>query len=378
MALAAGLAAQPAAAEEFNTVTYQDVAAKARKLDGAPVAISTNYFLAWTGAWDSVVLREKEIWKKWLPEGSTVEWKRNLVGPPVITELLAGKQHLGYIGDNPAVVSTTKREIAEIDLVALNETSPGRMCGLIVVGKDAPAFADYKEALKWLNGKTVAAPKGSCAERLGQIVFKQSGTSVKWQQLAPEVTVTSLQAGKIDAAVIFEPYASKAVFDGIGRIAVSPGAFGESDANGVVMRRDFIEKNRAAAVAWLKANVEALLFIRDNPIETVEILKKELPEYTRENLWFSAYGALPPETGASPVVLKGSLALTGEGRDLIKRVHAYLYDAKIVQAAELAPNAVRDDLVSQAFSELGLDPSKALFELKGSHANPFKGDERVK
>jgi NitT/TauT family transport system substrate-binding protein len=363
---------------QTNVVRYDDIAAKAKQADGPAVAIATNYFLAWTGAWDSVVLREREIWKKWLPAGSTVEWKRNLIGPPVITELLAGKQQLGYIGDNPSILSVTKRDIAELDLVAINTTSPTRMCGHVIVRKDAPMFAGYKDALQWLQHKALAAPKGSCADRLGQIVVKQAGIAVNWQQLAPEVTITSLEAGKIDAAVMFEPYASKALFDGVGRFVVSPAIYGETDANGIVVRRDFIDKNRAAVVAWLKADIEALLFLRDNPVETVHILKKQLPEYTRENLWFAVYGSLPPQTGApSGTVLEGAFVYTPEVRGLIERVGAFLFESKVTQSATLPPGAVRDDLVNQAFRELGLDPSKALFQLPGASKNPFKGDALV-
>jgi NitT/TauT family transport system substrate-binding protein len=360
-------------------VRHDDIAAKAKQTQGPAVAIATNYFLAWTGAWDSVILREREIWKKWLPAGSTVEWKRNLIGPPVITELLAGKQQLGYIGDNPSILSVTKRDIAELDLVAINTTSPARMCGNIIVRKDAPAFAGYKDAFAWLKGKTLAAPKGSCADRLGQIVVKQAGITVNWQQLAPEVTITSLEAGKIDAAVMFEPYASKALFDGVGRFAVSPAIYGETDANGIIVRRDFIDRNRAAVVAWLKADIEALLFLRDNPVETVHMLKKQLPEYTRENLWFAVYGSLPPETGApSGTVLEGAFVYTPAVRELIDRVGAFLFESKITQSATLPPGSVREDLVTQAFQELGLDPTKALFTLPGASKNPFKSDDVVK
>jgi NitT/TauT family transport system substrate-binding protein len=223
------------ASAQTNTVRYDEIAGKAKQAPGPAVAISTNYFLAWTGAWDSVILREREIWKKWLPAGSSIEWKRNLIGPPVISELLAGKQQIGYIGDNPSILAITKRDIAELDLVAINATSPTRMCGNIIVRKDAPTFAGYKDALQWLAGKTLAAPKGSCADRLGQIVVKQAGITVNWQQLPPEVTITSLEARKIDAAVMFEPYASKALFDGVGRFAVSPAIYGETDANGIVV-----------------------------------------------------------------------------------------------------------------------------------------------
>ncbi len=365
----------------FNdTATSKTIAAKAVRAQGPAVEISTNYWLAWTGAWDTVIIKETRLWEKWLPAGSTVQWKRNLQGPPVITDLLADKQQIGYIGDNPAIVATTRREIAEVNIVAVNETSPGRMCGLLIVRKDAPAFANHRDAVKWLNGKVVGVPKGSCADRLGQVMLKKEGVNVTWQQMQPEVIVTSLQASKIDAAVLYEPHASKAVFDGFGRFAASPAAYGEVDADAVVMRKDWVEKNRPVAVAWLKANIEALYFMRDNPIQTIDLVKKELPDYTRENLWFALYGKLPPETGSDNVAFRGTMAITPEVQALLARGYAFLRDIKVAQEPTLHPNAVRSDLVKQAFEELGLDPAKALFEVAAAPPgqNPFKGDQLIK
>ena len=363
------------AAMASSTVTYDSVAKLAKPVAGEPVEIKTNYFLAWTGAWDSVILREKELWKQWLPEGSTVEWKRNLVGPPVVTELLAGKQNIGYLGDNPAVASTTKRQLAEVNLVAINAVSPGRLCGNLMVSAKAPQFANPQETLKWLEGKTVGAPKGSCAERLALEVSKRSGVTFKMRALAPEVVITSLQAGKVDAAMIFEPYASKAVVDGVARFGLSAGHFGEFDANGVVMRRDFIDAHPEAAVAWLKADIQAMLFLRDYPIESIEIIKKELPEYSKENLWFALYGALPAETGAKPEGMSGAFAFTPTVNDLITRIAGFLHDSRLTQQADLPEGAVKPELVERALKELGLDPATALFTFNGSNDNPFKGDE---
>ena len=362
-------------AQADSSVTYDDVAKLAKPVAAAPVEIKTNYFLAWTGAWDSVILREKELWKQWLPEGSTVEWKRNLIGPPVVTELLAGKQNIGYLGDNPAIASSTKRQIAELNVVAINAASPGRLCGNLIVRADAPKFANPEETLKWLEGKSVGAPKGSCAERLTQVVAKQSGVKFKLRALAPEVIITSLQAGKVDAAMIFEPYASKAVFDGAARYGLSAGYFGEQDANGVIMRRDFIDANPEAAVAWLKADIQAMLFLRDYPVESIEIIKKELPEYTKENLWYALYGALPSETGAKEEALRGAFAYTPTVNDLIVRIAGFLHESRVTREAELPEGAIQTKLIEQALTELGLDPSKELFTLTGSTANPFKGDE---
>jgi len=140
-----------AQAADYNTADYASISAQAKQLDSEPVEISSNYWLAWTGAWDTVILKEARLWEKWLPKGSTVNWKRNLQGPPVITDLVAGKQQIGYIGDNPAIVATTKRELAPVSIVAVNEMSHGRMCGGFIVRSDAPEFANYKGAAKWAS-----------------------------------------------------------------------------------------------------------------------------------------------------------------------------------------------------------------------------------
>lgn len=375
--LGAGLVFAPLAGASEAQATYEEIVAKRMQVEGDPIQINSNYWLAWTGAWDTVVMKETRNWEHWLPAGSSVSWKRNLQGPPVITDLLADKQQIGYIGDNPAIVSTTKRDIAPINLVAVNTTSPGRMCGHLVVRADAPDFASYKEAVAWLEGKTLGVPRGSCADRLGQAILKAEGVNVTWQQMQAEVIVTSLQAGKIDAAAVYEPHSSKAVFDGYAKYAISSNPYGELDADAIVMREDFIAEHRDVAKAWLKANIEALFFLRERPKEVIELVKKELPGYTKENLWQAIYGNLPEETGAGDTILTGQMSLTEDVRDMLLRGYSFLRSIDVVVEPEFAPGAIQDDLVTEAFTELGLDPTKPLFVLKESDfgSNPYKGDE---
>lgn len=378
LALLAGGSA--ACSEELNEATYDAIAARAKPIAGPPINITSNYWLAWTGAWDTVILKQTKLWEQWLPKGSTVEWKRNLQGPPVITDLLADKQQIGYIGDSPAILSTTKEEIHPIHIVAVNEMSPSRMCGLFLVRKDAPEFSSAREAIQWLNGKTIGVPKGSCADRIGHVMLAKVGVSATWQQMQAEVIVTSLQAGKIDAAAVYEPHASKAVADGYAKYAASAAGFGENDANIVVMRDDFMQQNRAAAVAWLKANIQALYFLHDRPIDTINFLKKELPQYTREVLWHAIYAQLPANTDPSPLALQSPMVITPDARKLIETGYAFLREIKSVQKPSLPSKAIVSELVTEAFTELGLDPNKGLFEVKAIDPaqNPFKGDELVR
>ena len=81
---------------------------------------------------------------------------------------------------------------------------------------------------------------------------------------------------------------------------------------------------------------------------------------------------------AQPTTGRFAFAYTPAVRGLIGRVGAFLFESKITQSATLPPGSVREDLVTQAFQELGLDPTKALFTLPGASKNPFKGDDVVK
>ncbi len=42
-----------------------------------------------------------------------------------------------------------------------------------------PEIPGSKDALKWLDDKTVAVPKGSCTDRFAQATFKKEGVNPK-------------------------------------------------------------------------------------------------------------------------------------------------------------------------------------------------------
>ena len=97
-----------------------------------------------------------------------------------------------------------------------------------------------------------------------------------------------------------------------------------------------------------------------------------------ENLWFAIYGRPPVETGSATTALRAMMVLTPEVREQLKRGYDFLHEIKVVQEPKLHPEALQDDLVIQAFKELGLDPAKGLFEIAATGQNPFKGDDLVK
>ncbi len=99
---------------------------------GAPLAASAQAVKLTVGyqpydtiSYSAVVIRGLELWKKHLPPGSTVEFESALQGAIIVNAMLADKQQIGYLGDMPAVVSTTKGKQANVKLVASTGSRPG-------------------------------------------------------------------------------------------------------------------------------------------------------------------------------------------------------------------------------------------------------------
>ena len=136
---------------------------------GTPVKVVIGYQPYYTQAWSGVVMRSKKFYEKYLPQGSTVEFQIGLQGAIIVNNMLAGKQHIGYMGDMPSIVSTTKPEVADVRIVGTLGLGWDQ-CNTFLVRNDAPQFKDSEDAIKWLNGKQVAVPKGSCTERFAQAV----------------------------------------------------------------------------------------------------------------------------------------------------------------------------------------------------------------
>src|SRR6202158_5549540 len=124
-------------------------------LAAEPVKLVVGYQPYDTISYSAVVIRALELWKKNLPPGSEVEFQNALQGSVIVNQMLANKQQIGYLGDMPAVVATTKRSVAPINLVANTGMSPGQRCNVIMVRADAPRFSSPEEAVKSLDGNTV-------------------------------------------------------------------------------------------------------------------------------------------------------------------------------------------------------------------------------
>src|SRR4029453_16993071 len=196
----------------------------------------------YTQSWSGVVVRGKRLYEKYLPKGSHVEFQIGLQGAIIVNNMLAGNQHIGYMGDMPSILATTKTEVADVRLGANLGLAYDR-CSAFREGKGAPQLKNDQDAIRWLAGKTVAAPKGSCTDRFAQVTFKRFNIQPKeYLNQDIEVITSNFRAGKLDAAVTWQPTTSRLVDEGLARLIATGKSLQENDGGFLAMRADLIKQ----------------------------------------------------------------------------------------------------------------------------------------
>lgn len=323
---------------------------------GTPIKLVVGYQPYYTQSWSGVVMRGKKFYEKYLPKGSEVEFQIGLQGAIIVNNMLAGKQHIGYKGDMPAIVSTTKQDVADIRLVA-NLGLAFDQCNIFLARNDAPKFNSPIEALRWLDGKIVAVPKGSCTDRFGQAAFtKLKLTPKEYLNQNIEVITSNFRAGKIDAAVIWEPTASRLVQEGLARRIASGATVEENDAGFMTMRYDLIRDRPDVVKAWLNAELDAQLFVADpkNSAEVVKMAAAQTTGFSERVLWYALYGSYDVNAGGHAVRNYMHYTFTPQSRELIGRAATFLHSIKSINVEKLRPEAIEAKWTEDILRERGL------------------------
>jgi len=323
---------------------------------GAPVNLVVGYQPYYTQSWSGVVMRGKKFYEKYLPKGSAVEFQIGLQGAIIVNNMLAGKQNIGYMGDMPSIVSTTKQEVADVRLVA-NLGLAYDQCNIFLARNDAPKFQNATQALQWLDGKTVAVPKGSCTDRYAQATFKKLKINPKeYLNQNIEVITSNFRAGKLDAAVIWEPTASRLVQEGLARRIASGESVQENDGGFLAMRADLIKQRPDVVKAWLQAELDAQLFLADpkNNAEIIRMAKEQTTGFGERVLWYSLYGTYDTNAGGHAVRNYLHYGFTPETRELLNRATTFLHSIKSINVDKMRTEAVESKWTEEILKERGL------------------------
>jgi NitT/TauT family transport system substrate-binding protein len=97
---------------------------------GRPIELTVGYQPYYTESWSALVMRRKQLWKRYLPAGSRVTFRPALKGALIVGQMQADKEDLGYMGDMPAIVGPSERSIRDLRIVATLGRSQGDQCGV--------------------------------------------------------------------------------------------------------------------------------------------------------------------------------------------------------------------------------------------------------
>src|SRR5262245_17337106 len=308
---------------------------------GEPIELVIGYQPYYTESWSGVIMRDKKFYEKYLPKGSTVSFQVGLQGAIIVNGMLAGKVDIGYVGDMPGIVSTSHPEVRDIRIVSVLGVGYDQ-CNAFLVRNDAPEFKSSDEAIKWLNGKTVAVPKGSCTDRFAQAVFKRYNIAPsEYLNQSIEVITSGFRAGKLDAAVMWEPTTSRLVLDKLARKVATGASVNENDGGFMVMPKALIDRRPDVVKGWLEAELDAQLFFADekNAMAVSAMAAEQTTGFPQKTLWYSAYGTYPKSEGGTTTRIMLPYAFTPEAKELIAKAAKFLFEIKSIKA-DIRPDAV--------------------------------------
>jgi NitT/TauT family transport system substrate-binding protein len=322
---------------------------------GDPIDLVIGYQPYYTESWSGVIMRDKKFYEKYLPKGSTATFQVGLQGAIIVNGMLAGKVDIGYVGDMPAIVSTSHADVRDIRIVSVLGVGYDQ-CNAFLVRTDAPEFKSADEAIKWLNGKTVAVPKGSCTDRFAQAVFKRFGiTPSEYLNQSIEVITSGFRANKLDAAVMWEPTTSRLVLEKLARKVATGASVNERDGGFMVMPQALITQRPDIVKAWLQAELDAELYFADakNAMEIAGMASSQTTGFPQKALWESAFGTTPKASGGTDTRITLAYGFTPDATELIQKASKFLVEIKSINA-EIRPDAIMPQFTAEILKVRGL------------------------
>ncbi|HEY9642487.1 MAG TPA: ABC transporter substrate-binding protein [Coleofasciculaceae cyanobacterium] len=199
-------------------------------------------------------------------EGITVEDRYFQVATDANTALLSGKVDLGWTGV-PDLITMTDRE-PSLKLIMLSDYSNGAD-GILARG-----ITDPKE----LRGKQIAW-EGLPLQAVLLKKYLQSGglseKDVKLLNIPAAEAASAFAAQKVDVAVTYEPWLTKASKAGQGQII-----FSSKDTNliadGLAAQAAVLKSRQSDVLAYLRAVDKGVQFAKSNPQEAAALIAQKL------------------------------------------------------------------------------------------------------
>src|SRR3989441_11648527 len=143
------------------------------------------------------------------------------------------------------------------------------------VGGDGILAKNTIKSVADLKGKNVAVNQGSVSEWFLAQVLKDNGmslTDVKEQNMKSGEAGAAFVASKVDVAVTWEPWLSKAKTRTDGHILVSSKQYPDLIMDSFAFRKDFVQKYPDTVKDFMKAYYDAFNWMQQNQTEALKVI----------------------------------------------------------------------------------------------------------
>jgi NitT/TauT family transport system substrate-binding protein len=252
---------------------------------GAPVAVRLGYFPNITHAPALVGVQKGYFKDKLTSLGDTLETKTYNAGSDALNAMLADAVDITYIGPNPSINGYQKSNGDAVRIVA-GSTSGGAE---FVVKPDINSAADLK-------GKTVASPQlGNTQDVALRTWLKSQGLSTDTSgggdvSIKPQDngdTLNAFKAGDIAGAWVPEPWGTRLVQEGGGKVLVDEKTLwpdGKFVTTNILVAKKFLDAHPDAVKAVLDAHLQSLDYIKSNPDDSQKLANAEIKNVTQKSL----------------------------------------------------------------------------------------------
>jgi NitT/TauT family transport system substrate-binding protein len=207
-------------------------------------------------------------------------------GPAEIEALFAGDIDIGYVGPSPAVNGFVQSHGQALRIIAGAASG-----GASLIVRPAANIHSAKD----LSGKKIADPQlGGTQDVSLRYYLKQNGLTPQDKggtvQIVPtdnSTTLTLFKEGKIDAAWVPEPYATRLLVEDGGARLIDERTLwpnGKFITTEVVVRTAFLNQHPDIVNKFLQAHVDTVQYIVSNPTEAATYINNELKQISGKGL----------------------------------------------------------------------------------------------
>jgi NitT/TauT family transport system substrate-binding protein len=272
-----------AAAGIFATACGQAVSSAAPS-DDQPLTIRLGYFPNLTHA-PALVGVKKGFFASALGSSVTLETHTFNAGGDAVTAILSNSIDASFVGPSPTTNAFVQSHGEAVRVIA-GSTSGG---ALLVVKPSINSIAALK-------GRKIADPQLGATQDVALRWFLKSnglttdtagGGDVSILPQDNAQTLTAFKQGQIDGAWVPEPWASRLVIEGKGKVLVDERDLwpqGKFVTTNLIVRTDFLQAHPKRVKALLEGLYEAVAYINSNPADAQTLTNAAVGDITGKQL----------------------------------------------------------------------------------------------